>query len=216
MERGRSVAEMKRGIVALGDSITRGKGGAPALGVHPQSWVQWVAETLEMPLTNLARDGATAADVLRDQVPRLSGPYDIATLFVGANDARRELDPTSFAHDLTLILTALRQAADRVLVLTIPEDLGRPRAGQDVKTANAVLRAQDAEICALDDLRGYRVMLPDAVHPTSPGMVAIADRALAALGFEPRVVVERRGWPRYVAWWGWQAIRDHRRRWLER
>ena len=39
---------VRRGMVALGDSITRGRGGAPALGVHPQSWAQWVAEALEL------------------------------------------------------------------------------------------------------------------------------------------------------------------------
>ncbi len=61
------------GMVALGDSITRGRGGAPALGVHPQSWAQWVAEALELPFTNLAVDGATSADVVRDQLPATPG-----------------------------------------------------------------------------------------------------------------------------------------------
>jgi hypothetical protein len=52
------VSETRRGLVALGDSITRGRGGTPALGVHFQSWAQWLAEALELPLTNLAGDGA--------------------------------------------------------------------------------------------------------------------------------------------------------------
>lgn len=211
---------MRRGLVALGDSITRGRGGAPALGVHPQSWAQWVAETLELPFTNLAVDGATSADVVRDQLPGLHGPYDLATLFVGANDARWELDATQYADDLTLILRALKDAAARTLVLTIPEDLGRPPAGADVRTANAILRRAGAELCELKDLRGWRVMLPDAVHPTSPGMVEIADRALAALGSSRRVDAgERRDLAArlgYARWWGWQYARDRRRRWAER
>ncbi len=202
--------------MALGDSITRGRGGAPALGVHPQSWAQWVAEALELPFTNLAVDAARAPDVLRDQVPRLAGPYDLATLLIGANDARGALDAEAFGRDVNAIVAALRDAADRVLVLTIPEDLGRPRAGADVLTVNRVLRAlEGVEICGLEDLGGFRMLLPDAVHPTSPGMVEIADRALAALRSEARVEVERRGWPRYAAWWGWQYLRDRRRRWVE-
>src|SRR3954447_2407291 len=74
-----------RGLVALGDSITNGHG-EPALGVHSQSWAQWLAEALELPFTKLAADGARAADVLRDQVPRLRGPYDLACVYAGVND----------------------------------------------------------------------------------------------------------------------------------
>lgn len=211
---------MKRGLVALGDSITRGRGGAPALGVHPQSWAQWVAEALELPFTNLARDGAVAADVLREQVPRLRGPYDLATLHVGANDARGTLEPDAYARDVQAIVDALREAADRVLVLTVPTDLGRPRAGRDAAVVNEVLRAlAGIELCSLDDFRGARVVLPDAVHPTSPGMVEIANRALAALGAEPRVDGDERrdaaARLRYLRWYGWQALRDRGRRWRE-
>ena len=214
------VGATRRGMVALGDSITRGRGGAPALGVHPQSWAQWVAEALELPFLNLAQDGATAQDVVRDQLPRLRGPYALATLYIGANDARGHLDPEAYRRDVSLILDALRPEADRVLVLTIPHDLGRPRAGADVQTANAILDDLAPEVCDLRDFGGARNVLPDAVHPTSPGMVEIANRALAALGETARVHAgERTDLParlRYARWYGWQILRDHRRRWAER
>lgn len=211
---------VRRGMVSLGDSITRGRGGAPALGVHPQSWAQWVAEALGLPFTNLAFDGAQAGDVLRDQVPRLAGPYDLATLYVGANDARGDLDAAAYERDVGAIVAALRGAAERVLVLTVPEDLGRPRAGADVLTANRILRSLDGVVlCSLEDFTGARVVLPDAVHPTAPGMVAIANRALAALGSPARVDGEERhdlaARARYARWWGWQYLRDRRRRWAE-
>jgi lysophospholipase L1-like esterase len=211
---------VNRGLVALGDSITRGRGGAPALGVHPQSWAQWTAEALGLPFTNLAADGARAPDVLHDQAPRLAGPYDLATLYVGANDARGELDAEAFARDVRAVVAALREAAERVLVLTVPEDLGRPRAGADVLTANRILRAlEGVVICGLEDFGGARFVLPDAVHPTSPGMVEIANRALAALGSPARVDGDERGGlaahASYARWWGWQYLRDRRRRWVE-
>jgi lysophospholipase L1-like esterase len=211
---------VKRGLVALGDSITRGRGGAPALGVHPQSWAQWVAEALDLPFTNLAADGAQASAVLRHQVPRLAGSYDLATLYVGANDARGELDAAAFERDVRAIVAALRDAADRVLVLTVPEDLGRPRAGEDVETVNRILRSLDGVvICGLEEFRGARFVLPDAVHPTSPGMIEIANRALAALGSRARVDGDERrdlaARARYARWWAWQYLRDRRRRWAE-
>ncbi len=221
-----------RGLVALGDSITRGRGGAPALGVHPQSWAHWLAEALELPFTNLAADGARSPDVVTGQLPRLAGPYDLATLHVGANDARgTAFDAAAFDADVGAILDALAGHARRALVLTVPLDLGRPRAGADVRAADAVLRRQaaahEALVCGLEDLRGARVLLPDAVHPTAPGMVAIAERAadvLAAAGMavraRPAALAEERtdvvARARYAAWWGRQAVRDARRRARER
>src|SRR4051812_31784421 len=217
---------VRRGIVALGDSITRGRGGSPALGVHPQSWALWLAEALELPVTILGVDGAQAPDVLHEQVPRLAGPYDLATLFVGANDARSTgFDAGVFEAAVAAIMASLARQADRVLVLTVPLDLGRPRAGADVRVANAVLRrhaaAHGAFVCGLEDLGGPRLMLPDAVHPTSVGMVATAERAAEARGAagispaprpsslphaEERPALPAR--PRYAAWYARQSARD--------
>jgi lysophospholipase L1-like esterase len=225
----------RRGLVALGDSITRGRGGAPVLGVHPQSWVLWLAEALGVPVTNLGVDGARAGDVLREQVPRLEGPYDLATLQVGANDARStDFEPEAFDAAAGAVVRALAGVAERVLVLTVPLDLGRPRAGAaKVGAANEALRAHAAAagalVCDLDDLRGPPAMLPDAVHPTSPGMVRIADRAAATLAAAGVVVPARpstlahaaeRTDPvaraRFAGWYARQVARDRRRQAVER
>lgn len=214
------------GVVALGDSITRGRGGEPALGIHFQSWAQWLAEALDLPLTNLGRDGAKAADVLADQVPRLRGPYDMATLFVGVNDARAmDWDPAAFERYVRVIVAALHEAAARVVVLTLPEDLGRPTAAPKPAEANAILRGINAEIVELADFGGRRNLLPDMVHPTSAGMLEIARRAHVTLapGIEwtledpesPQVSTrrERMG---YEAWWWRLWVHDVRRRRSER
>jgi hypothetical protein len=113
-------------------------------------------------------------------------------------------------------------------MVTVPEDLGRPRAGADVLTANAVIRRVAGEagatVVGLEDLRGPRFLLPDAVHPTSLGMVEMAERAVVALGVpvrrRPYELADagggRRGMARYARWWGWQLLRDWRRRAVER
>src|SRR3954471_1779096 len=120
---------VRRGMGALWPSITRGRGGSPALGVHPQSWALWLAEALGVPVTNLGVDGATAPDVLGEQVPEVAGPYDLATLYIGANDARSaEFDADAFEAAVQAIVSALTGQAERVLLLTLPLDLGRPRA----------------------------------------------------------------------------------------
>ena len=77
-----------------------------------------------------------------------------------------------------------------MLVVTIPLDLGRPRAGARVQEANAVIEARDALVL---DLRGFgarNLVMADHVHPTAFGQVWIAERALevlAADGMDVRV-----------------------------
>src|SRR3954471_5418381 len=174
------------GLVALGDSITRG-GGNMALGVYPRSWALWLAEALELPFTGLAQDGATAQDVVAGQLPRLRDRYDLGGLFIGVNDVRSvEWDEPAFAAAYGAALAALGARCERVLALTIPLDLGRPRAGAKVGDANARICRLAAEhraaVVALDDLAVHRALLPDAVHPHAVGQLEIADRAARALG----------------------------------
>jgi lysophospholipase L1-like esterase len=215
-----------RGLVALGDSITNGHG-EPALGVHPQSWAQWLAEALELPFTKLAVDGARTADVLRDQVPRLRGPYDLACVYAGVNDVRSlDFDAAGYDRDLRAVAAAAHAAADRLALCTLPADLGRPRAAPKTVTASAIVRrvAGDlgATVVALDDLAGSPWLLPDAVHPTALGQLEIADRAARALGAAtlPSSLIEvhasRRARARFAARWGVLLAGDLRRRGVER
>ena len=217
---------MRRGLVALGDSITNAHG-EPALGVTMQSWAQWLAEALELPFTKLARDGARAADVLRDLVPRLDGPYDLGCLHIGVNDARSlDWDPAAFERDAGEIVAALAACSERLLVCTVPADLGRPRASPKPGEASAILRGaavrHGATIVDLDDLAGPPWLLPDGVHPTALGQLEIADRAARALGAPraPSSLVEvydsRRARARFGARWGVLLAKDMRRRAIER
>jgi GDSL-like Lipase/Acylhydrolase family len=217
---------MRRGLVALGDSITNGHG-EPALGVTMQSWAQWLAEALELPFTKLARDGARASDVLRDLVPRLDGPYDVGCLHVGVNDARSlDWDAAAFERDAGDVVDALAACSERLLICTVPADLGRPRAWPKPQEASAILRAaaarHGATIVDLDDLAGPPWVLPDAVHPTALGQLEIADRAARALGAPraPSSLVEvyssRRARARFGARWGVLLGKDLQRRAVER
>jgi lysophospholipase L1-like esterase len=212
----------RRGLVALGDSITNGRG-EPALGVPMQSWAQWLAEALELPFTKLARDGARARDVLDDLVPRLSGPYDVGCMYVGVNDARApDWDATTFEGEVVAIVAALAACSERLLLCTVPVDLGRPRAGDKPLVANAMLRAVAAEhgaaVADVDDLAGARWLLPDAVHPTALGQLEIADRAARALGAAARpsalleVYDSRPARARFAVRWGVLLAGDLRRR----
>jgi lysophospholipase L1-like esterase len=188
-------SDPRLGLLAFGDSITNG-GGELQWGVALQSWAQWTARALGLALTNFAVDGARAADVVDSQLAaareRSAHPdarYDLGALHIGVNDVRAlDWDPEAFARDLRTALTFLAERCDRIVVLTIPLDLGRPRAGAKVEAANATIEATAVEAGAtIVDLRGFRgrsVLMPDHVHPTALGQIAIAERVVEALADE--------------------------------
>jgi hypothetical protein len=128
-----------------------------------------------------------------DQLPRLDHRrYDLGCLYAGVNDVRApDWDASAFARDYATALAALAERCDRLLVVTLPLDLGRPRAGAAVEEANAAVEAAAREHGALVlDLRRFgarNLVMTDHVHPTAFGQVWIAERALAVLPMEVRV-----------------------------
>jgi lysophospholipase L1-like esterase len=196
----------RKGLVAVGDSISVGEG-SMALGVTPLSWAQWLARALDLPFTCYAINGATAADMLREQLPRVRADYDVATLYAGVNDVRSpDWNAAAYEHDLDALAAGLAARAARLLLLTLPHDLGRPTCAPKPQEANAAVRRvaqrHRAALADLADFGGWTLVLPDVVHPTALGQLEIADRAAGALGSPalPSALVETpRGTPlRYV------------------
>jgi lysophospholipase L1-like esterase len=181
------------GVLAFGDSITNG-GGELQWGVALQSWALWTARALGLAFTSFAVDGARVADVTgaqlaaaRERSAHPDARYDLGALHIGVNDVRGfDWDPAAFAADLRVVVDYLAERCDRVVVLTIPLDLGRPRAGAKVEEANAaieaVARRVGATVVDLRGFRGRRVLMADHVHPTAFGQIAIAERVLDADG----------------------------------
>jgi lysophospholipase L1-like esterase len=189
-------------VLAFGDSITNG-GGELQWGVALQSWALWVARALGLPYSGYATDGAEVLDVLGQQIPAFlsraanpDGRYDVGCLYIGTNDVRRvEWDAATFERDFRQALGFVAERCERTLTLTVPLDLGRPRAGAKVEELNVAIERVAAEVGALVvDLRGFRgrrVLMADHVHPTAFGQVAIAERALSVLaadGLQPAVL----------------------------
>jgi lysophospholipase L1-like esterase len=187
--------DCRLGVLAFGDSITNG-GGELQWGVALQSWALWTARVLGLAFTNFAVDGARVADVAGAQLAaartRSAHPdprYDLGALHIGVNDVRAlDWGPDAFAADLRVALDYLAERCDRIVVLTIPLDLGRPRAGAKVDVANLAIEAAAREVGAtIVDLRGFGgrdVMMADHVHPTALGQVAIAERVVDTLAAE--------------------------------
>jgi lysophospholipase L1-like esterase len=193
-----------QGLLAFGDSITNG-GGEMQWGVAMQSWAQWLARAFGLPFTNYAVDGNCAADVVARQIPahnRLNAVgqarYQLGCLYIGVNDVRApDWDPEAYERDLALALAYLQERCETLLTVTIPLDLGRPRVGQKVLTANAIINRQaalaGAIVVDLSDFKGRELMMFDHVHPTAMGQIAVAERALDVLAGQGLVAKVRPG-----------------------
>jgi lysophospholipase L1-like esterase len=183
------------GVLAFGDSITNG-GGELQWGVALQSWALWLARGLGLPYTGCAVDGARMRDVVEQQIPaflertaRPDARYDVGCLYIGVNDVRAyDWDAEAFAAQHAQAVGFLRERCDRVLLVSLPEDLGRPRAGY-VDEANTIILAAAREhaLCDLRDFGARNLVMTDHVHPTAFGQVWIAERALRSLGPGVRV-----------------------------
>jgi lysophospholipase L1-like esterase len=188
----RSDPTCRLGVLAFGDSITNG-GGELQWGVALQSWALWVARGLGLPFTTYAVDGATAGDVVREQLPAFqrsaadpSARYDVGVLYIGVNDVRvLGWDAASFAADHRAGLEFVAARCDRTLALTAPVAVGLPRAGAKVAELNAAVTGAAHDIGALvvdlSDFGARNHIMADRVHPTAFGQIAIAERALAVL-----------------------------------
>jgi hypothetical protein len=133
--------------------------------------------------------------------------YRLGCLHIGVNDVRAlDWEPEAFAADLRTVLAFLGERCERIVVLTIPVDLGRPRAGAKVEIANALIESAAAAAGAtIVDLRGFRgrgVLMADHVHPTALGQVAIAERVLDRLAAEgERIYIRPRDLVFYETAW---------------
>lgn len=107
--------------LAIGDSVAQGIGASNI----KRSYVSMIAAHIEettgrhVHVINLSVTGATAADVVRVQLPRMKGiTPDFATLDIGANDINHKTPHDDFVRDFNTILDAL--PAKKSIVADLP------------------------------------------------------------------------------------------------
>ncbi|WP_301002519.1 SGNH/GDSL hydrolase family protein [Capsulimonas corticalis] len=121
--------------LVLGDSTAAGQGGDYRIGIA-QSTARHLAETYRVTLINQAVSGATAADVVRDQLPRIRAlKPDLVLISLGANDVTHFTTAESLRASLETIVTQI--LADRPgarIVLTASPQMGSvPRFAQPLR-----------------------------------------------------------------------------------
>jgi lysophospholipase L1-like esterase len=187
---------LQRAICVLGDSLALGLGAdRPEEGFVFKAVTNLMA-SYALTLTNFAIIGATAADVLRLQVPRIRpASFDVGIVCVGANDAKSFSASGDFASAYDGILSAIRRNGKcRLICCGIPDVSLSPRLSkEEAMTAQVLIREYNASIRSLAStnhgsfvdysfLNGTRGLFSgDGYHPSSAGyekMVAALQYAL--------------------------------------
>lgn len=113
----------------LGDSLSAGTGATSPSSTFPHLLAEHLSNARlgTVTVTTLATPGATTADVLRTQLPKLNYTQpNLVTLLVGINDLHNHVSLNTFKQNLIVILNELSRHNAQVQVLTIPY-LGSPR-----------------------------------------------------------------------------------------
>lgn len=179
--------------VALGDSTAVGRGGGPGRGYPDRLTRRLEAAGVPVELVNLGENGATAADVRRRQIERLSEAHPaLVTVGVGINDVVRGRDVRDFESDLEAIAAAAGRTGASVVVSTLPDVSLSPSGVGSPPSLASRIEEYNAAIRLVARRHGHAVADVDltsvAASRTAPGGLFSAD------GFHPSA----RGYERWA------------------
>lgn len=173
--------------LALGDSFTIGTGIGPERAFPAVLAARWRGRGTDVALTNPAVNGYTTADLIREELPLLSGARPtFVTLLIGANDIVRGSNEATYRSRMRRIHEALRAGAPDAAVHALPQPdwsvspaaaaygaaatLARAieRANEIARDEAERARARYVDIFPLMREQARRGMLaPDGLHPSA-------------------------------------------------
>lgn len=180
--------------VAMGDSTAVGVGGGGG-GGYPQRLARRLESSgVPVKLEVLAVSGATAADLRRDQLPKLMAKRpSLVTIGVGINDLMQGRSLADFARDLEIVADLVRRTQATVVLQTLPDltsspagDGAPPSLGRRIEAYNAsIARVAERHGFLLSDVygrsrRAFRerpqdLFAKDGFHPSAKGYELWAD-----------------------------------------
>ena len=164
--------------LALGDSVANGIGASRPQNGYVGLIVHHIEEAARRPVhvINLSVTGATTADVLREQLPRIHGLHpDLVTLDVGANDINKKVPEETFIKNLNSILDAL--PAEKTIVSDLPTFARGPKQSTLVRlnaTIHTDIAAHNMRLAPIFDfttstIHDWTTYGADFFHPSNKG-----------------------------------------------
>ena len=129
--------------LALGDSFTIGTGSAPEEAFPARLVARWKAQGCNVELKNVAVNGFTTDDVLREELPAVATFHPtFVTLAIGANDIVQGKSIATYRANVERIIDEVTKSGARLVVLPQPKWSRSPTgadfgAAQDLSAAIA-------------------------------------------------------------------------------
>ena len=173
-------------IVALGDSLTAGLGVASDEAYPALLEARARKAGFDYRVVNAGVSGDTSAGGLRRLDWLLKSRPEIVIVALGSNDGLRGLPVAALRDNLTAIVTRLRAAGVRVLLvgMRVPPNYGAGYADDFAEAFSAVARRTSVAFMPflLDGVAGDPTLnQPDGIHPNAAGQRVVADRVWTAL-----------------------------------
>jgi lysophospholipase L1-like esterase len=198
---------------AMGDSTAVGDG-AEEGGGYPARLARRLEEAgIPVKLAVVAASGATAADVRRDQLPRVQAARPgLVTIGVGLNDVLEGRKLADFARDLQVLADFVRRTKATVVIQTLPDVSLAPASTGSVPALARRIEAYNAAIVRAAERHGFVVadvwsatrrelrdrpgelFAEDGLHPSDAGYELWADAlwpTIEAAVVAPRVQARR-------------------------
>ena len=175
-----------RVVVALGDSLTAGLGVAADEAYPALLEARLRHAGFDYRVVNAGVSGDTSAGGLRRLEWVLRARPDVVIVALGANDGLRGLPVAALRDNLTAIVTRLREAGVRVLLvgMRLPSNYGDAYADEFRDAFRAVARQTSVAYMPflLDGVAGDPALnQTDGIHPNAAGQRIVAERVARAL-----------------------------------
>jgi acyl-CoA thioesterase-1 len=176
----------ERIIVALGDSLTAGLGVASDEAYPALLEARARKAGFDYRVVNAGVSGDTSAGGLRRLDWVLRSRPEVVIVALGSNDGLRGLPVAALRDNLTTIVTRLRAAGARVLLvgMRVPPNYGAAYAGDFAEVFGSVARRTSVAFLPflLEGVAGDPTLnQPDGIHPNAAGQRIVADRVWTAL-----------------------------------
>jgi acyl-CoA thioesterase I len=173
-------------IVALGDSLTAGLGVASDEAYPALLELRARTAGFDYRVVNAGVSGDTSAGGLRRLDWVLRSRPEVVIVALGSNDGLRGLPTSALRDNLTTLVTRLRAAGARVLLvgMRVPPNYGAAYAGDFADVFGSVARRTSVAFLPflLEGVAGDPALnQPDGIHPNAAGQRIVADRVWAAL-----------------------------------
>ncbi len=175
-----------RVIVALGDSLTAGLGVAADEAYPALLEVRLRRAGFAYRVVNAGVSGDTSAGGRRRLDWVLRSRPEIVIVALGANDGLRGLPVAALRDNLTAIVTRLREAGARVLLvgMRLPPNYGEAYAADFATAFRDVARQTSVAFLPflLEGVAGHPSLnQADGIHPNTAGQRAVAEHAWPSL-----------------------------------